>query len=489
MTEIPKSIITALTKYQDRPFILYLEKDLIQFIKNSILGNIKQPEYVIQAQYLKNSYYRLLSHQLCQYYQLQHWNNQQNEIVVTPSENFDYKSFVLVIEDNESEFKRISDVAHEYQAEHSPNVSHSHSHSHNHDHNHNNNHHVNETTNGGIIENSKIDNNPQNNSEELNNLNNGVNPNETTKPKLIVKKIINKPSSQSGKDNQDTSKIENKLSDLKIDENANNEATATISEDSDVSSTTDSTTKSTIESQRASKEALYKKLREEIFLKEDEDQEGEDGEDEQVEQEEQEDQNEEEIEQDNSHQIEYKQSVPNFTKQNNFKNKYNNVNNQRYKNGNYNQYYNSNHQNSYNNRHTNNHHQQHQHQYQMPIQFSYPQMYSPQGLSPTIPQGPILYNPYFPNQPQAMIPQTYAAYTTFPTMPHHQPPPPYDKETERRILNNPYIILPGDDGSNDKYKTNGSNNYKNQQKSKKIYNSNLDSNGNRNGFNKGSTKQ
>lgn len=91
---IPSCIVTALSKQQDKLYILHLERDLIKFIKNSILGNIKQPEYIIQAQYLKNSYYRLLSHQLCHYYCLQHWNNTFNEIRVTPTLNFNYQEFV-----------------------------------------------------------------------------------------------------------------------------------------------------------------------------------------------------------------------------------------------------------------------------------------------------------------------------------------------------------------------------------------------------------
>ncbi|KAI5952551.1 hypothetical protein KGF54_003418 [Candida jiufengensis] len=467
MSDIPKSIITALTKYQDRPFILYLEKDLIKFIKNSILGNIKQPEYVIQAQYLKNSYYRLLSHQLCHYYQLQHWNNQSNEIVVTPTENFDYKSFILIIEDENNEFMKISDIAHQYQAEHSPNTFNNQELN---DESTSNKADINDNSSNGII-NNKDD--TSNNIQVPSDVNKNVNSDKPTKPKFIVKKIINKPQTPEIDSSKETN-IEKKLTNLKINDNdnKNNESSIPQSEDSDVSITTDSTNKSTIESQRASKEALYKKLRDEIFLKEDEDQEGDDEEEE----EDLDDAEDVDSEESNSKKGQNSETDNHtFTKDHSHKSKYhNNNNNYRYKHNN-NQYYNS-HPNHHHNHH--NQQQQQQHPYQMPIQFTYPQMYSPQGLSPTIPQGPILYNPYYPNQPQHIIPpQGFTTYTTFPI--HHQPP--YDKETERRILNNPYIILPGDDGSNDRF-TNNSGNIKQQQKLKKIYNNN-----NSNGYTNGNT--
>lgn len=123
---IPSCIVTALSKQQDKLYILHLERDLIKFIKNSILGNIKQPEYIIQAQYLKNSYYRLLSHQLCHYYCLQHWNNTFNEIRVTPTLNFNYQEFVQKIESSEDkevgEFVKISSIAHKYTTDNEPSV-------------------------------------------------------------------------------------------------------------------------------------------------------------------------------------------------------------------------------------------------------------------------------------------------------------------------------------------------------------------------------
>ncbi|CAI5758567.1 unnamed protein product [Candida verbasci] len=112
---IPQAITIALTKQQDRLYILHLEKDLIKFIKNSILGNIKHPQYIIQSQYLKNSYYRLLSHQLCSYYNLQHWNTQQNEILVTPSTDFNYQQFLNQIESNQ--FIKLIDIAPQFQIE------------------------------------------------------------------------------------------------------------------------------------------------------------------------------------------------------------------------------------------------------------------------------------------------------------------------------------------------------------------------------------
>lgn len=433
MSDIPQSIITALTKYQDRPFILYLEKDLIKFIKNSILGNIKQPEYVIQAQYLKNSYYRLLSHQLCQYYHLQHWNNQSNEIVVTPSENFDYSSFLIRVEDESSDFVKVADVAHKYQPVHTPeppylngytqpqphhNVNH-HQHLHNiyhphqHQHQHQHQHHSHLDRIDSIrVTGTPFTSNPQ-----------------SFKPKMIVKKIIPKPTTSSppseASDNNNNDSIES-LSKLKIDENAS--SSAPPSEGSDVSLNTTSST--TIESQRASKEALYKKVREEIFLKEDEDQTGE--EEETVEGEEGEEEEKKQLEE-----IVDK----GFTKERPTRTNYR-------RSREYTPGYSKNHYSV---------------PYQVPIQMQYPQMYHPHhnGASPAIPQGstlPVLYSPYYPTVQPPLVPQAYA--------PPFHTVPSYDKETERRILNNPYIILPSDIDSHDRFK-----NPKHQQlhKSKKMY--------------------
>lgn len=108
--EVPSSIRTALLKVQERIYLLYLEKELIKFINGVIMGvNEDRLQYLIKVHYLKNSYYRLLSHQLCQYYNLHHQNNQFKEILVTMIDNFDYQLFM------NSKFIKLSELARKYQ--------------------------------------------------------------------------------------------------------------------------------------------------------------------------------------------------------------------------------------------------------------------------------------------------------------------------------------------------------------------------------------
>lgn len=109
VSEVPTAIKTALAKAQERLYLLYLEKELINFITGVSLGTTHDLQYVIKVHYLKNSYYRLLSHQLCQYYNLQHQNNQFNEILVTIVDNFDYQEFM------DKKVVRISEIAKKYQ--------------------------------------------------------------------------------------------------------------------------------------------------------------------------------------------------------------------------------------------------------------------------------------------------------------------------------------------------------------------------------------
>ena len=534
---IPKSIITALTRHQDRPFILYLEKDLIKFIKNSILGNIKQPEYVIQAQYLKNSYYRLLSHQLCQYYHLQHWNNQQSEIVVTPIPDYDYQSFKeLLDEDNESsDFVKVADVASQYQAEHSPPSSPTHASNHysrgNNYHSHNQNYNQNQNQNHTSNHNhhsmnkpqhyqqqrafspryhsqynnpyhlqqmnynvySPINNHafnplrgprPQNLSSEglLDNLNNNDNSNNSTststsittntKPKFIVKKIINKPSPQAPSEetkDDGVKSLSESLSNLNVDVSATELPGSAESESTSASETT----KSTIESQRASKEALYRKLREEIFLKEDEDQNDDDDEEEEDDDDEEEEEEEEANDEGEDLEVERKENVDEsknggtmspseiHEKTENFsKSKH-----QRHD-GNYRAQYRPR-QPPYNRQQLQTniasqsmgygfYQNQHHVQMQIPMQAPYQQIIAPNGMPGLVPQTPggavpVFFNPYFAAQ-QPMVSQAYGYPAGYLNIPPHsqlppipQPPPPYDKETERRLLNNPYIIIPGDE--------------------------------------------
>ncbi|CUM67671.1 uncharacterized protein PRCAT00005373001 [Priceomyces carsonii] len=88
--DIPESIQVALSKNREREYLLFLEKELIKFIRHQINSGSRDILFTIEATYLINSYYRLLSHQLCQYYHLQHWNNKSNEIIASPIKKVDY---------------------------------------------------------------------------------------------------------------------------------------------------------------------------------------------------------------------------------------------------------------------------------------------------------------------------------------------------------------------------------------------------------------
>ncbi|KAG7663078.1 uncharacterized protein J8A68_003388 [[Candida] subhashii] len=371
--EIPNSLKNALVKQQDRLYLLHLEKDLINFIKTNIHPQqdnptTPPPQYTIQAQYLKNSYYRLLSHQLCQYYNLQHWNNTSNEIIVTPTNNYNYKELISKID--ASEFTKIYDISQQYAQQ------------------------------------------QQQQSTEPNE----QQPPIPIKPKLIVKKII-KPSTPDSELSEGTKDLD--VSKIISDDTA--ASTPTSDHFSDASSN--------IESQRASKEALYMKLREEIFQNnEDEDDEEEEDDD----------------EEDDIQQPEY------FHHNRDYQNTYNNSR--------YPQSY------AYNTS-----------PYNPAIPMQVPIHLTPQGVMP--PQFQPMYPPNTASQQQQVPPRSpgatttgtgapmiYPPYYTPPTMiptgtptypypspmymppppPHHQQQPKYDKETERRLLNNPYIILPDD---------------------------------------------
>lgn len=108
MSEIPQAVRTAILKQQERIFLLHLEKDLVAFITKKHKSK-KEAQHIIQAMYLKNSYYRLLSHQLCQYYNLQHWNNTSNEIIVTFVEEFDYETFIEQLDGDNELYMRLSE--------------------------------------------------------------------------------------------------------------------------------------------------------------------------------------------------------------------------------------------------------------------------------------------------------------------------------------------------------------------------------------------
>lgn len=74
----------ALNKEQEKSYLLSLESDLLLFIN----GDKSTKQYIIKSS--KNSYYRLLAHQLCQYYNLKHQNNKSDEIIVTRVKKVDY---------------------------------------------------------------------------------------------------------------------------------------------------------------------------------------------------------------------------------------------------------------------------------------------------------------------------------------------------------------------------------------------------------------
>lgn len=86
--DLPHSVQGALSKPRERTFLCLLEEQLLLLIHR--LCEDKGALYIIQALVLCNSYYRLLGHQLCHHYSLQHWNNPKNDIVVTGSDWVDY---------------------------------------------------------------------------------------------------------------------------------------------------------------------------------------------------------------------------------------------------------------------------------------------------------------------------------------------------------------------------------------------------------------
>ncbi|KAK6463077.1 hypothetical protein DFJ63DRAFT_334634 [Scheffersomyces coipomensis] len=401
MSELPSSIKSALVKPLERVYLLYLERELISFIQDALLdypqhqeGNEEEqednkqqqqpkPQYTIKANYLKNSYYRLLSHQLCQYYNLQHWNNTLNEIIVTPTDAFNYKDFMSVIEksdDKDVSFKKLSDL-------------------------------VPDETNSNGTEINHHNHSPSNPSFKSYNNNSTI-----IKPKLIMKK--NKPSKPVSDDNSDTSQHQDTI-DSKI--------SSPIPDDSSVTSTpTEVSETFKIESERASKEALYLKVREQIFDEADDDAQ------------------EEEEEEDDDDGEEFNDEFVNNDNRYNSHQRYNQINPPKFI-----PYMNASHIPMH-----------------MPMAYgngmSPPTFVPANGYFPPSPGAvPIVYptNFYTPNN--AMLPPGpgYYGYPVPPASmgggphgPHIPPNPPYDKETERRLLNNPYIIIPGDNNHKSQYK-------------------------------------
>ncbi|KAG7195593.1 uncharacterized protein KQ657_003360 [Scheffersomyces spartinae] len=251
--EVPSSITKALIKQQERVYLLHLEKSLVNFIKNNILQLQllnQSPVYVIHSIYLKNSYYRLLTHQLCQYYNLQHWNNQQNEIVVSPRQNFDYGDFITHVDNPSSpKFTKLSVyIQMEMNTQHM------------------------------IFSNELLSRSHSQKTQPRAPLNTAIS---SIRPAARQIKLIRKDKPSSPSSVSDTVNGEGEVSfnsatiaSAKSDDTSSSSVTdMTMNmEDlaiSDSSSTSTESHDSKIESDRATKEALYRKLRDEIFDQED----------------------------------------------------------------------------------------------------------------------------------------------------------------------------------------------------------------------------
>ncbi|ABN68589.2 predicted protein [Scheffersomyces stipitis CBS 6054] len=454
----PPSIVTAVAKQQDRLYLLRLEKDLIAFINalNNSVSNESEPEpeaelkassvpetgaesapnpqirkttatdpeYTIKAHFLRNSYYRLLSHQLCHYYRLGHWNNTSNEIVVTRRDGVNYVEFgeLLAKDSDNRSFRKVSEIS-QRQLHHGQDQEGS-------------------STTAGVEGESS-------NTEASGPI----------KPKVLIKK-------------NDSVKNETPTP---IDE-ASSLQTTPVPVDSNVSTPSEVSISdsSKMESERASKEALYNKIREQIF------QGGQDDEDE----------DEADIEEDERAETEY-HTINNYNNNNNV-----NVNFNKYSNNDIDEYqqdvygnYNNSGSGGYGNTSSDVNpgfmpYNPMGMSIQMPINYSaqpfnaangfYPPPSHPGRVGPIPPSRgsvPIGYPPNFYGAPM-MSPQGYYGYGAMPLT-----APPYDKDTERRLLNNPYIIIPDDNILKNKSKKYKKPYYKNNQYYGDGYNGN-NNNGN-----------
>lgn len=385
MNNIPQPIKTVITKPQEKLYVLRLEKELIAFIKESVLLKLESPLFTIHAGVLKNSYYRLLSHQICQHYHLQHWNNGSNDIIVTLSaDGFDYEKFSEILDLKEdNSFNKICDYLQQRQ----------------------------NGTNGNNSEGDEV-------SAKI------------IRPKVIIKKECPKGSMPLADTLSEITQLSVFLAAGVQNGRAQNDFSDTPNTSTPILASSFKSGSDNIEHERASKEALYMKVREKIFQDQQDEENADDDED------------EEEDDDDSDEDTPYSStsgSKSGFT--------------------------------SHDNTHKHN-----------GFNALDPSSYQYNGTShgvPPVPMGmPLNYNanmnvPPFvnpngyynsPNQsmhpPQMNIYNQYANY--FPTPPmmppqngfysnayngnHHYTP--YDKETERKLLNNPYIIIP--DSSRDK---------------------------------------
>ena len=385
MNNIPQPIKTVVTKPQEKLYVLRLEKDLIAFIKESILLKLESPLFTIHAGALKNSYYRLLSHQACQHYHLQHWNNGSNDIIVTlNTDGFDSEKFVEILDLKEdNSFTKICDYV---QQRHNG-------------------------TNG--------------NTSEANEANPKI-----MRPKVIIKKESSKGSMPLADTLSEITQLSVFLTTGTQNGRANEDFAGTPNTSTPVLAGSDN-----IEHERASKEALYMKVREKIF-QDQQDEENADDDDE-----------EEEEEEDDDHNDVSDEDTANSSSSDT-KSGFMNHDNTHKHNG-----YNALDPNSY--------------QYNgvthgappmpmgMPLNFN-GNMNIPPFVNP---------NGYYNSPTQSMHPpqmNIYNQYANYFPAPHMMPPQngfysnayngnhytPYDKETERKLLNNPYIIIP--DSNRDK---------------------------------------
>ena len=91
---IPQSVKLALEKQRERIFLLKLDNDLVRYIEGLSENQGEEREnhkekFVIESHRLINLYFRLLGHQMCQYYQLQHWN--RTDDIVVSGNDIDYR--------------------------------------------------------------------------------------------------------------------------------------------------------------------------------------------------------------------------------------------------------------------------------------------------------------------------------------------------------------------------------------------------------------
>lgn len=384
MNDIPQPLKTIATRPQEKLYVLHLETELIVFIKESILLKNESPLYIIHAGVLKNSYYRLLSHQICQHYHLQHWNNGSNDIIVTlSSDGFDYEKFIERLELKEdNSFTKISDYLQQRQGGNSGNTSEG------------------DETTAKVI-----------------------------RPKMIIKK--ESPKRHGPTASADTFSGTTQASAF-LTLGTQNVKAQNYHSDAPCISTPVVTSSSNpmsdnIEVERASKEALYMKVREKIF------QDQQDEEDDQEEYTEDDDEDDSDEDTANSSTSDVKSG---FINQDNIhkQNRYNESNFALYQ-------------------YNDGPHSVPPAPIGMPLNYNehmnLPPYINPNGYynSPNQSMYPPHINPYnnyancFPDPP--MMPPQNGFYTNAYNGNHHYSP--YDKETERKLLNNPYIIIPDTD--------------------------------------------